>query len=92
MSTADAVPVAHEALTIDEHRRTFTVLGAAAAAAEPRPLVLVFHGSRQTADTHRRFTGNVLDPVVAVGNAVVAYLDGYKGNWNDARRESFFPA
>lgn len=91
MNTASPVPVARAAVTIDDHERTLTVLGRAASP-HPRPLLLVFHGSRQTADTHRRFTGNVLDPLAADGPTVVAYLDGYRGNWNDARRETFFPA
>ena len=26
------------------------------------------------------------------GAAIIVYLDGFKGNWNDSRRESFFPA
>ncbi len=71
--------------------RTLTVVGAPAAV-RPRALVLVFHGSRQTGDVHRAFTGGVLDELAADGSAVVAYLDGYRGNWNDARLESRFPA
>lgn len=67
--------------------RTFTVVGRPA-----RDLILVFHGSRQTGDKHRAFTGRTFDAPAESGAAVVAYLDGYKGNWNDARRESSFPA
>jgi polyhydroxybutyrate depolymerase len=54
-----------------------------------RDLVLIFHGSGQTADKHRAFTGRAFDDL---GGAVVVYLDGYRHNWNDARRESSFPA
>ncbi|MCC2307186.1 alpha/beta hydrolase family esterase [Cellulomonas chengniuliangii] len=57
----------------------------------PRALVLVFHGSNQDGQGHRAFTGNTYDQLVEQG-AVVAYLDGYQGNWNDARRHSAFPA
>lgn len=57
-----------------------------------RPLVLVFHGSRQSGAAHRRFTGGMYDALAADHGAVVAYLDGYRGNWNDARAESAFPA
>ncbi|MCP2265522.1 polyhydroxybutyrate depolymerase [Promicromonospora thailandica] len=32
------------------------------------------------------------DSLAESGGAVVAYLDGYRGNWNDARLESVFPA
>jgi polyhydroxybutyrate depolymerase len=58
----------------------------------PRPLVLVLHGSKQDAAAHRRFTGGDLDRLATEHDAVVAYLDGYRGNWNDAREESWFPA
>ncbi|ANZ41545.1 hypothetical protein BBK82_41945 [Lentzea guizhouensis] len=68
--------------------RTFTTVGAGAAGA----LLLVFHGSRQTGEVHRKFTGGMFDALAESGRAVVAYLDGYRGNWNDARRESHFPA
>lgn len=57
-----------------------------------RALVLVFHGSRQTGAVHRRFTGGALDGLTKGGATVVAYLDGYRRNWNDARKESAFPA
>lgn len=83
--------VARDSVNVAGADRTFTVV-AAADAFTARPLVLVFHGSRQTGDTHRAFTGEMFDELAASGAAVVAYLDGYRGNWNDARRESWFPA
>ncbi|MGC5562090.1 alpha/beta hydrolase family esterase [Streptomyces sp. FR-108] len=77
-------------VTVGEATRTFTLVGTAAPG-EAKPLILVFHGSRQTGDKHRAFTGGLFDALAARG-ALVAYLDGYRGNWNDARRESRFPA
>lgn len=71
--------------------RTFVVVGEADGAAK-RPLILVFHGSKQTGESHRRFTGHSLDTLAADGRAVIAYLDGYRRNWNDARVQSSFPA
>lgn len=71
--------------------RTFVVVGEADEPAG-RPLVLVFHGSQQTGESHRRFTGRALDSLATEGRAVVAYLDGYRSNWNDARVQSSFPA
>ncbi|WP_440709898.1 alpha/beta hydrolase family esterase [Herbiconiux sp. YIM B11900] len=71
--------------------RSFTVIGEADGA-DGRALVLVFHGSKQDGETHRRFTGGALDRLATDGRAVVVYLDGYRGNWNDARAESSFPA
>lgn len=55
-------------------------------------LVLVFHGSNQTSEKFRAFTGNSFDALASAGGAVVAYLDGYKGHWNDARAASSFAA
>jgi polyhydroxybutyrate depolymerase len=52
-------------------------------------LLLVFHGSTQNAQIFRSFTDNAFD---TLGRTAVAYLDGYRGNWNDARRISGTPA
>lgn len=47
-------------------------------------LVLVLHGSNQSADTIRRYSDRTFDSLASRG-AVVAYLDGFRGDWNDAR-------
>ncbi|MEU1297590.1 PHB depolymerase family esterase [Streptomyces sp. NPDC005840] len=86
-STLDAT---RGSVTVAGATRTFTLVGTAAPG-DARPLILVFHGSGQTGDRHRAFTGGVYDALAARG-ALVAYLDGFRGNWNDARRESRFPA
>lgn len=91
MTSASPIPATRVSLLAGGRTRTLTIVGAPVAAA-PRALVVVFHGSRQTADVHRAFTGGVLDELAASGEAVVAYLDGHHGNWNDARRESRFRA
>ena len=72
-----------DSVEVDGRRRTYEVVGAPS-----RNLLLVFHGSKQSGAKHRKFTGGMYDD----GAAVVVYLDGYRGNWNDARRESSFPA
>ncbi|MER6651877.1 PHB depolymerase family esterase [Streptomyces sp. NPDC000971] len=77
-------------VTVAGATRTFTLVGTTAPG-DAKPLILVFHGSGQTGDKHRAFTGGVFDALAARG-ALVAYLDGFRGNWNDARRESRFPA
>jgi polyhydroxybutyrate depolymerase len=74
-------------IDIGGRRRSYTVVGDRATT-----LILVFHGSRQTGQVHRAFTGAPLERLVDDGRAVVAYLDGHKGNWNDFRRESRFAA
>jgi polyhydroxybutyrate depolymerase len=55
------------------------------------PLLLVFHGSNQTGEKMRAFSGNVFDELVQEHGFVVVYPDGYKGHWNDARISSNFP-
>ncbi|MBM2615606.1 hypothetical protein JIG36_08515 [Actinoplanes sp. LDG1-06] len=71
--------------------QNYTVVGQAEGA-PGRALLLVFHGSKQTGAKHRAFTGRMYDALAERGDAVVVYLDGYRGNWNDARKESSFPA
>ncbi|WP_298461542.1 PHB depolymerase family esterase [uncultured Cellulomonas sp.] len=71
--------------------RTLVVVGSREAP-PGRDLVLVLHGSRQDGAGLRRVTGAALDVLAARDGAVVAYLDGYRGAWNDARRRNRFPA
>ncbi|MDP9792803.1 polyhydroxybutyrate depolymerase [Catenuloplanes nepalensis] len=52
-------------------------------------LLLVFHGSGQNAARFRSFTGNTFD---TLPGTAVAYLDGFRTNWNDARLANRFPA
>ncbi|WP_433114326.1 alpha/beta hydrolase family esterase [Micromonospora sp. CA-246542] len=80
-----------DSITVNGTLRTYEIIGSADG--NPgRGLVLVFHGSKQTGAKHRKFIGRAYDALAESGAAVVVYLDGHKGNWNDARRESFFPA
>lgn len=73
------------------HRRSYT-LAEPPGAGPGAGLVLVFHGSNQTGEKFRAFTGHSFDALASTGGAVVAYLDGYKGHWNDARAASGFAA
>ena len=59
--------------------------------ATDRALVLVLHGSNQSAKTIRRYADRTFDSLASRG-AVVAYLDGFRGDWNDARVMSISPA
>jgi polyhydroxybutyrate depolymerase len=84
-----------ESIEVAGRHRTFTVVGARGGSTDGppgRPLLLVLHGSKQDGAAHRRFTGRMYDALAADGRVVVAYLDGHRGNWNDAREQSFFPA
>jgi len=79
-------------IDVDGRQRTFDVVEGTQTRTGGRALVLVFHGSRQSGAAHRRFTGQMFDTLAADHGADVAYLDGFRGNWNDARAESAFPA
>ena len=86
-----AVRITHGSIDIAGRQRSYTL------AEPPGPgpgtgLVLVFHGSKQTGERFRAFTGNSFDALARTGGAVVVYLDGYKGQWNDARVASRFAA
>ncbi|MBC7403582.1 MAG: prolyl oligopeptidase family serine peptidase, partial [Microbacteriaceae bacterium] len=59
--------------------------------ATDRALVLVLHGSNQSARVIRRYSDRTFDSLASRG-AVVAYLDGFRGDWNDARVMSISPA
>lgn len=80
-----------ETIPVGDRTRTLLVVGDPDRPAG-RALVLVFHGSRQTGSVHRAVTRGQLDALADDDRAVIAYLDGYRGNWNDARRASRFPA
>lgn len=78
-----------ETLTLDIAGRART-LHTSSPALPSGYAVLVFHGSNQTGRGFYRLAGPALESMADRG--VVAYLDGYKRNWNDARRSTSFPA
>jgi polyhydroxybutyrate depolymerase len=77
--------VSPESVEVAGRTRTLTVVHHGQPNSEPVPVVLVFHGSMQTAAAIRSFTANTFDHIGARSGAVVAYLDGHKRHWNDAR-------
>ena len=72
--------------------RSYTLVEAPGGTKAGASLVLIFHGSKQTGEKFRAFTGNSFDALAVSGGAVVAYLDGYRAQWNDARAASGFAA
>ena len=85
MSTLSEVVVSAESVNVAGRTRTLTVVHHRRSDAGKVPVVLVLHGSLQTASVVRSFTGNTFDRIGAQAGAVVAYLDGHKKHWNDAR-------
>ena len=85
MSTTSEVTVSPESVEAAGRTRTLTVVHHRQADAGKVPVILVFHGSMQTAAAIRSFTANTFDHIGAESGSVVAYLDGHKKHWNDAR-------
>lgn len=56
------------------------------------PVVLALHGSNQTPRNLRGFAGPSFDTLAADHGFVVAYPEGYKKHWNDARTSAGFAA
>jgi len=71
--------------------RSFRIYAPRLLAAEA-PLVIVFHGSMQTADEVRRAMGYGLDRVADRNQFAVVYAEGYEGNWNDCRKAASYAA
>jgi hypothetical protein len=70
---------------VGDRTGTLVVISRRQPASGTVPVVLVLHGSMQTAKAIRSFTANTFDQIGASSGAVVAYLDGHKRHWNDAR-------
>ena len=85
MSATSEATVSPESVEVAGRARTLTVVHHQQPESGTVPVVLVFHGSLQTAAVIRSFTANTFDRIGAESGAVVAYLDGYKRHWNDAR-------
>jgi polyhydroxybutyrate depolymerase len=87
---SQSVVVSKHTIQIGSQKRSYTAV-APDAPQKSAPLLLVFHGSNQTGEKMRAFSGNVFDELVEEYGVVVVYPDGYKGHWNDARLSSNFP-
>jgi polyhydroxybutyrate depolymerase len=85
MSATAAVSVSLESVQVGDRPRKMIVVSRRQPAATAVPVVLVFHGSMQSAKAIRTFTANKFDHLGAPSGAIVAYLDGHKRHWNDAR-------
>ena len=85
------MPKAIRELLVDGQQRRMVVQTPADARGR-LPLLLIFHGSNQSAEVFRRFTDRAFDALVDDGRAVIASLDGYEKHWNDARKGITFAA
>ncbi len=88
--SSQSIAVSRHTLQMEASNRSYTVV-LPKVPPKSAPLLLVFHGSNQTGEKIRAFSGNVFDELVQEHGFVVVYPDGYKGHWNDARISSNFP-
>jgi polyhydroxybutyrate depolymerase len=56
------------------------------------PLVILLHGSGGAGASMRYSTGYEFEELAERERFVVAYPDGYRGNWNDCRKKASYPA
>lgn len=68
----------------DHRRRSYTIV--APDELTPHALLLYFHGSLQSSNVARNFTGHTFDALAERG-IVVVYPDGIHHHFNDARRD-----
>jgi polyhydroxybutyrate depolymerase len=81
----EAVTVRRRLLTVDGRDRSFLLV--AGRERQPRPaLVVMLHGTMQTASNIRPFAGYSFDSYAVDGRVVVIYPDAIRGDWNGARK------
>jgi polyhydroxybutyrate depolymerase len=78
-------------IEVGGHERSYLLYVPRNLAAHP-PLLIVFHGSDGDGASVRRATGDEFDRLADAHGFLVAYPDGYRGNWNDCRKKASYPA
>jgi polyhydroxybutyrate depolymerase len=73
------------ALAVDGLQRRYDLISPANSASRPA-LVLVLHGTLQSAGSVRRWAGYSFDDYAAAGAAAVAYPQAWRREWNGARK------
>lgn len=92
MVVSESVPVETQrrSVVIDGRRRRYVTV--APTGATGIPMVIVLHGSNQSARAMRLITLPGFDTLAASGAAAVAYPSGYRLHWNDDRASIGFAA
>lgn len=79
------------ALTRDGHQRSYFSYVPKHLKKNPE-LIIALHGAGMNATKMRQWTGYNLETLADQYGFIVIYPDGYKGNWNDCRKNSPYPA
>lgn len=85
MSNVVKNTVSRHSIEHQSRTRTYTLVGPEETTASPAVL-LYFHGSHQSSNVARNFTGHTFD-ALAGPDLLVAYPDGVHHHFNDARRD-----
>jgi polyhydroxybutyrate depolymerase len=59
---------------------------------ESSPILLAYHGSRNTATSFQKEIGTTLEHFATSNKYAIVYLSGYKGNFNDCRKKARYSA
>ena len=85
-------PVTSHAVELDGLVRTWSVYSPATARVPDAPVLLVIHGTGDTAAGIRSGIGPEVEQLADAHGFSVAYVDGYENNWNECRVEGDWPA
>ncbi len=86
-----SAPVTLEHLTTKDGERSWKAFVPATLPASPA-LLLALHGSHGDAEQMRRYTGHEFERLADEHGFIVAYPEGFKGYWNDARIKGGYAA
>ena len=83
--------IERHSLRVGDRDRSYLLYAPARPSAAPA-LVILFHGSMGTAAGIRAETGYGFERIAEREGFLVAYPQGYEGNWNDCRKLADYPA
>ncbi|MGO1635382.1 MAG: alpha/beta hydrolase family esterase [Corynebacterium variabile] len=85
----------YHSVTVDGLTRTWDLYvpdGSDNAASQPMPVMLVVHGTGDSAAGVRSGIGPDLEELAESEGFVIAYVDGHANNWNECRAAGMWPA
>lgn len=91
-SASTAGPVSEDSLTLDGLERTWTTYSPGGSHTPGAPILLVLHGTGDTASGIRRGIGPEFERLADDHGFTIAYVDGHRNNWNECRVEGDWPA
>ena len=90
--TPDAGPLSENSTVVDGLERTWTTYSPGDSPAPDAPVMLVIHGTGDTAAGIRNGIGPEFERLADDHGFTIAYVDGHQNNWNECRVEGDWPA